>query len=145
MKNNQVNQTENTFQLKKKPAIAPRGLQKGTFASMRQECPISEKGKQQNTIIISIELQAKDTSNNPYIVEKTYNMDGRGLTLFSEDFASWSGRELTLDEAEEFQADKLLLKRPVNVAIEHRKNGSKLVPVISKFLPTEELVEEKSN
>jgi hypothetical protein len=89
-----------------------------------------------NYLVVTVELiEAKDRAGNPFNVSKTYNLSGRGVSSFSNDYKKWSGQELSGEQLESFDPDALLLNKEVKVAIILRKEGLITIPVIDSFKP----------
>lgn len=126
------------IQIKKMAKVAPKGQNRGTFKQIVQETGTDKLGKEFNKMKVPVTLEAKDAEGNPYLVEKTYNLLGRGAQEFQTDFFSWSGRLLTDEELASFDCDTEMTGKPVIVELSHRKVGkNKLVPEIEKFLPVQ--------
>jgi len=130
--------TSNILQLRKMPAIAPRGQNRGIFASINVEPGQDATGNECQVLKVEVELEIKHPQGVPYTVTKQYNLESRGLASFQKDFASWSGRELTDEELDQFDADKWMKNKSVLVEIKHRKEGKNSIPVIKSFLPAPE-------
>jgi hypothetical protein len=126
--------------LKSAPAIAPRGKQVGTFIEARQEAGKDQYDAAYNRLVAAVQLDAKDKTGSPFKVEKSYNLLGRGVSGFSDDFRSWSRRALTQDEIEGFDPDVLIKGQKVVVEIAHRKVGKEMVAYIAGFHPAEAAV-----
>jgi len=123
--------------LKSAPAIAPRGKQAGTFIEARQESGKDQYDAAFNRVVVVVQLDAKDKTNAPFRVEKAYNLLGRGVSGFSDDFRSWNRRLLSQDEVEGFDPDALIKNKRVSVEINHRKFGKDTVAYIAAFHPAE--------
>lgn len=121
--------------LRKKPAIAPRGNNHGRFGKIKLETVPDSEGRHREELVVPVELEAKDPQGNPYRIEKRYNLSGRGLATFQDDFKSWAGRCLSDEEIEQFDPDALMANQPVVIPTRHRKEGKSFVPVIDAFLP----------
>ena len=123
--------------LKPSPAIAPRGKQAGTFIEARQESGKDQYDAAFNRVVVVVQLDSKDKSNTPFKIEKSYNLLGRGVSGFSDDFRSWNRRQLTQDEVEGFDPDALIKNKRVIVEVNHRKSGKDLTAYIAAFHPAE--------
>ena len=121
--------------LKPAPAIAPRGKQVGAFVDTKQEIGTDPKGEAYNHVIVVVQLRTTDKGGKPYQIEKIYNVLGRGIAAFSDDFKAWNQRELTQDEVEGFDPDTLIKGQKVVVEIGHRKVGKDIVANITGFHP----------
>ena len=126
--------------LKSAPAIAPRGKQVGTFIEARQESGKDSYDAAFNRVVVVVQLDAKDKTNAPFKVEKAYNLLGRGVTGFSEDFRAWNRRQLTQDEVEGFDPDALIKGKRVVAEINHRKTGKEMTAYIAGFHPADVVV-----
>ena len=128
-----------SFRLRRMPTVAPRGEQRGEFISV--VCGDEETvkgGKTRQLVTVSVQLEATDKNKNPFVVTKVYNIAGRGVTAFADDYKSWSGEELTREQMDPFEPS-IMVGKPVVVQIDHRKEGQELVPVIEKFRFFEEV------
>ncbi len=123
--------------LKSAPAIAPRGKQAGVFIEARQESGKDQYDAAYNRLVAAVQLDATDKTGSSFKVEKSYNLLGRGVSGFSDDFRSWSRRALTQDEIEGFDPDVLIKGQKVVVEITHRKIGKEMVAYITGFHPAE--------
>jgi hypothetical protein len=121
--------------LKKMPAVAPKGQNLGSFGVITQESGKDKLGKDYSTLKVPVILAAKDPEGKPYKVEKIYNLLGRGVREFQADFLSWTGRQLTDEELDAFNAEAEMNGKPVIVELSHRKQGKTIVADIEKFLP----------
>jgi len=128
--------TRNTvFAFKARPELAPKGLINGTFVMAAHESG-GEPGKEFSRLVVTVELETKDGNNQPFRVTKAYNLLGRGVSAFVQDFQAWSGLELTDDDLySEFDAQKLITGKPVIVNVEHRKVGKDWEAYIAAFHP----------
>lgn len=140
-------QTQNMkITLKKMPAVAPRGQNRGVFTDLKVEAGKDDLGKDYNRLTVIVTLEAKDPDGKAYQVEKTYNLLGRGVREFQADFLSWSGRLLTDEELAAFDAETAMKAKWVIVELSHRKEGkNKLVTDIDKFLPVPAPVQGTGN
>ena len=123
--------------LKSAPAIAPRGKQAGTFIEARQESGKDQYDTAFNRLVAVVQLDAKDKNDSPFKIEKSYNLLGRGVSGFADDFKSWKRRALTQDEIEGFDPDVLIKGQKVVVEIVHRKVGKEIAANIGGFFPAE--------
>lgn len=123
------------FQLRKMPSIAPKGLKAGCFTHTEiikgEKCAVDSMGMLQ----VSIQLEALDEQGSPFVVKKGYNLDGRGVNALSQDIQKWRGEELTAEELNSFDADTLIIGKPVTVKIGHRGEGKKLEAFIEALEP----------
>lgn len=132
------NHKPNILQLRKMPAIAPQGQNRGIFASISVEPGDNATGNEGQLLKVEVELAVKNAQGVPYAVTKQYNLESRGLASFQKDFNSWSERKLTDEELNQFDADKLMKNKSVLVEIKHKKDGKNSIPVIKSFLPAPE-------
>ena len=121
--------------IRKLPAVAPKGQNPGNYGVVTQESGKDKLGKDYSTLKVPVILAAKDPDGKAYQVEKTYNLLGRGVREFQADFLSWSGRQLTDEELDAFNAETEMNGKPVIVELSHRKQGKTIVADIEKFLP----------
>ena len=126
--------------LKPSPAIAPRGKQVGTFLEARQEVGKDAYEADFNRVVVVVQLDAKDKAGASFKIEKSYNLLGRGVSGFSDDFRSWSRRQLTQDEVEGFDPDALIKGKRVVAEINHRKSGKEMTAYIAGFHSAEAAV-----
>jgi len=117
------------------PTVAPKGHNLGSFGEIAQESGKDKLGKDYSILKVPVILAAKDPEGKAYQVEQTYNLLGRGVREFKEDFLSWTGRMLTDEELDAFNAEAEMKGKPVIVDLSHRKEGKKIVADIEKFLP----------
>src|SRR5262245_13584014 len=123
------------IQLRKMPAIAPRGKNRGIFSGVTDQPAKNASGKECIELKVVVDLDAKGPDGKPFQVEKRYNLSGHGLRFFQDDFASWAGRHLTDEELDQFDPDVLMKGKPVVVDTDHKREGKKLVSIVQKFLP----------
>jgi hypothetical protein len=121
--------------LKKMPAVASKGQNRGFYTDFQVEAGKDDLGKDYNRLKAIVTLEAKDPEGKAYQVEKTYNLLGRGVRDFQADFLSWSGRLLTDEELAAFDAETAMKGKPVIVELSHRREGKLIVADIDKFLP----------
>eukprot|EP00825_Cyclidium_porcatum_P003727 TRINITY_DN1172_c0_g1_i4.p4 TRINITY_DN1172_c0_g1~~TRINITY_DN1172_c0_g1_i4.p4 ORF type:complete len:223 (-),score=0.12 TRINITY_DN1172_c0_g1_i4:1985-2653(-) len=123
--------------LKETSPVPPKGQNRGTITKIEQKAGKDDLGKPFNTLLLSVTLGAKDSAGNPYLVEKSYNLKGRGLRDFCADYYSWSGgHQLTDAELGAFDAEFVMKGKAIIVELSHKKAGkNKLVAVIEKLLP----------
>ena len=117
------------------PAVPPKGQNLGSFGVITQESGKDKLGKDYSILKVPVILAAKDPDGKAYQVEKTYNLLGRGVREFQADFLSWSGRQLTDEELDAFNAESEMNGKSVIVELSHRKQGKMIVADIDKFLP----------
>ena len=139
--NNNAVVASSIIQLRKMPDVAPRGQQSGFFSAIQAESGKDALGQDCNYLKVVVDLATKDAKGQSYRVEKKYNLSGRGVTAFQDDYKSWSGLSLTDEELDSFNSDVLMKDKPVTVEIKHRKEGKKLIPAIENFLPAPQAVE----
>ena len=125
------------FALKKRPLIAPKGLQKVTF-----KVAVHESGGVGDNEFsrIHIAVEGKDLKGNRFEVPKDYNTlpNRRGVTAFVSDYNDWSGKNLTEDDLyNELNFVEMFVGKPVVVEIGHRQNGKKWEAVIEAFHPAD--------
>jgi hypothetical protein len=127
------------------PTVPPKGQNLGSFNDITQESGKDKLGKDFSTLKVPVTLAAKDPQGKPYQVEKIYNLLGRGVRDFKEDFYSWTGRQLTDEELDAFNAETEMKGKPVIVELSHRKQGKTIVAEIEKFLPVSATAQGKGN
>lgn len=121
------------------PNVPPSGRNTGTFTFVKKEEDKDVDGNHFKNLVIGTELEAIDpTTSKPFILQKTYNLLGRGLSAFKNDYRSWSGKKLTDKELAPFNGS-LIEKQPVTVMIKHKKDGKDTIAVIDAFLPASAL------
>ena len=126
--------------IRRMPVVAPRGLHSARFVGA-ENVTKTEIGESCNRLVVTVELSnTKDNSQKPFKVSKSYNLDGRGATAFSEDYTAWSGVTLTPEELDGFDPDSLLLNKLAKVEITHRADVKELIPVFAAFHPPEAAV-----
>lgn len=119
-----------------KPKNIPSiGKHLATFLDITHESGKSEDGSEFNRLVVTTELEATDKEGRKFTLVKTYNLDGRGLTAFREDYRSWSSRKLTDKDLESFDAENMMKGQPLAVLVKHRKDGKDTIAVIDAFLP----------
>lgn len=137
IKNGSGNSVMPILKLKSMPDVPERRVHTARFVGA-ESVNRNDKGEACNHLVVTVELlDANDSAGKPFRVSKIYNLDGRGVNAFSEDYTSWSGITLTPEQLDKFDTDDLLLFKDADVEIGYRKEGKDLVPVISKFLPFE--------
>jgi len=127
------------FALKKRPEIAPKGLQKGNMI-----VAVHESGGVGNNefsrIHTAVGLEATDSKGKRFELTKDYNTlpKRRGISAFVEDYNEWSGAGLTEDDMyNEFDCDAMIKGKPVVVEVEHRKDGKDWEAYIKAFHPAD--------
>ena len=68
-------------------------------------------------------------------MEKRYNLLGRGLAIFRNDYKDWSGHKLKDQDLVKFDADKLMKGQRATFEMKLRKEGKEMVAVIHRLLP----------
>lgn len=125
------------FQLIQIAEIPAPGEQTGVFTQVTIKTGKDENGVDFKHLVAGVELDAQDSAGKKFQLEKTYNINlSRGVTAFRNDYFDWSGRKLTDYELAKFDAEKLMNGKPVKLAVRHRKDGKKTVPVIDRYLRT---------
>ncbi len=121
------------IQLRKMPAVPPRGLNLGRFLEIKEEPGKNSSGEEIRNLKVLVELEAKNPQGQPYQLAKTYNLSGRGLAAFQKDIRSWYGRSLTDAELDGFDPGPVT-NQPVMVQTDYRKDGKELISIIKAFL-----------
>jgi hypothetical protein len=125
------------FALKKRPLIAPKGLEKVTFIVAVHE----SGGVGDNEFSrIHTAVEGMDAKGNRFVVPKDYNTlpNRRGVSAFVSDYNNWSGAGLTEDDLyNELDIEAMFVGKPVVVEIGHRKNGKEWDAVIEAFHPAD--------
>jgi hypothetical protein len=125
------------FAFKKRPVIAPKGLQKGKFISAINQEGV-ENGESINRVVVTIELENKHPNGNHFVLTKNYNIlpSGRGFSAFTEDFNAWTGAGLTEDDLyTERDYTTEFGGSPLVVQVGRRKDGKEWLAVIEAFHP----------
>jgi hypothetical protein len=95
----------------------------------------NEDGNDYKDLVLTGELDATDKTGKKYRVTKRYNLLGRGLSMFRNDYQSWSGRKLKDQDLVAFDADKLMKGQRATFDIKLKKEGKELDAVIHRLLP----------
>ncbi len=114
------------------PAI---GKHPGTFLDVAKATGKDQDGNEFNRLVVKGELDTTDKTGKRFPFEKQYNLEGRGVAMFRDDFRSWSERKLTDQELAAFDADKLMNRQRVIVVVKHRKDGKDTLAAVDTFLP----------
>ena len=123
------------FAFKKRPAIAPKGLLKGTFTMAVNEA--GGEGENEFNRFHTV-VEVTDAKGTRFAVPRDYNIlgTGRGFSSFINDYNSFSEVELTEDDLyNEFDMDTMIKGKSVVVEIGHRKDGKDWTAVIEAFHP----------
>ena len=127
--------TKTVFAFKKRPLIAPKGLQKGVFILAENQ----SGGEGDNAFsVLHTQVEVADAQGHRHVVAKDYNImqSGRGINAFLQDYNEWSGAGLTEDDLyNEFDMDTVVKGKPVVVEIDHRKVGKDWEAFIGAFHP----------
>ena len=115
--------------------LPPSGKQLGNFLNVAPDSGKDDDGQDFNHLVVKVELDAIDKAGKKYQLEKRYNLDGRGLGLFRNDYKSWSGRKLKDQDLVAFDADTLMKGQRATVVVKARKDGKEFIAVIDTFLP----------
>ena len=117
--------------------IPAPGEHTGVFTQVSIKPGKDENGVEFKQLVAGVELDATDSTGKKFQLEKAYRINiPRSLTAFRNDYFDWSGHKLTNYELNKFFPEKLMNGKPVKLAVRHRKDGKKLVPVIERFLRT---------
>lgn len=126
------------FSLKKRPVIAPVGLQNATYMGMLNEIPQDPEASDEfNRGVLTVDLDKTDPKGVHFALTKTYNLlpNGRGPRSFLEDYNSWTGAGLVENDLfDDFDGMKDKGQKLV-VKVGHRKIGSEWEAYIVSFHP----------
>ena len=123
------------FAFKTRPVIAPTGVQKCTYVSAINET--AQDSEEFNRVVVTVELAATDPKNQPFKLEKHYNIvsGGRGFSSFLDDYNSWTEKSLTEDDLyNDFNGEADNGKQLI-VEVGHRKTGKDWEAYIVAFHP----------
>ena len=125
------------FALKKRPYIAPKGLQKVAFTvAVHESGGVGESAFSR----IHTVVEGQDSNGTRFKLPKNYNTmpNKRGVNNFVGDYNDWSGAGMTEDDLyNEFDFGAMFVGKPVVVEIEHRKIGTEWEAYIKAFHPAD--------
>jgi hypothetical protein len=111
------------------------GKQLGDIVDLVMACGKNEDGNDYKDLVLTGELDATDKTGKKYRVQKRYNLLGRGLGIFRNDYKSWSGRKLKDQDLVAFDAEKLMKGQRATFDIKLKKEGKEIEAVIQRLLP----------
>jgi hypothetical protein len=114
------------------PAI---GKHNGTFTEIKTASGKDAEGNEFNHLIVTVELETTDSKGQKYRLQKQYNLAGRGLAMFRNDYRSWSNKKLSDKDLAAFDTDTLMKDKPTVVVVTHSKDGKDTIARIDTFLP----------
>lgn len=125
------------FTLVARPELPPKGRNSGLITVVEQLTG-TDKGKEINRMDITVQLDAKDSKGQPFILTRSYNLgeNGRGLGLFLKDYCAISGVKLTITDLYDFNPESLKGTR-VFPEVEFSQVGKEVTAVMKGFLPPE--------
>ena len=115
--------------------LPPSGKQLGDIVELVMAVGKNEDGNDYKDLVLGAELDAIDKVGKKYRVEKRYNLFGRGLAIFRNDYKDWSGRKLKDQDLVSFDAEKLMKGQRATFEIKLKKEGKEMVAVINRLLP----------
>jgi|ERR1039458_1687351 hypothetical protein len=111
------------------------GKQLGNILDVTTAEGKNEDGIDFKDLVLRAELDATTKTGEKYQQEKRYNLLGRDLSIFRNDYQSWSGRKLKDQDLVAFDADTLMKGQRATFEIKLKKNGKEMVAVIHRLLP----------
>jgi hypothetical protein len=115
--------------------LSPSGKQLGAIADLIMTVGKNEDANDYRDLVLTGELDVIDKTGKKYQVQKRYNLLGRGLAIFRNDYQSWSGRKLKEQDLVAFDADKLMKGQRATFDIKLKKEGKEIEAVIHRLLP----------
>jgi hypothetical protein len=111
------------------------GKQLGALVDLVMDAGKNEDGQEFKDLVLTGDLDATDKTGQKYRIEKRYNLLGRGLAAFRNDYQSWSGRKLKDQDLVSFDSNKLIKGQRVTFDIKLKKDGKEMVAAIDRLLP----------
>jgi len=123
------------FTLLARPEIAPKGLQPGVIKEVYNVTG-TEKGEEFSRMEIVFQLDVLDSAGKNFTLTKTYNIgeNGRGISLFLNDYNSMMNTELTKTDLYDFDPASLTDKRAV-AEVEYIDGPKGVSSTIKAFQP----------
>jgi hypothetical protein len=122
----------NLIEVSDVPAI---GQHKGIFTDIQKNDGKDADGNEFKHLVVSVELETTDSAGKKYVLNKQYNLQGRGVAGFRNDYKSWCNKKLSDKDLAAFDADKLMRGQAGLVVVKHSKDGKDTIAVIDTFLP----------
>jgi len=131
-----ITRKTNQFNILTRPDIAPRGLQN---AEIVEVCNLIGKkaDKEFSQMDLVFRLNAKNRDGQNHVLTRSYNLSGRGVSLFLEDYNAMTGKEMTKTDLYDFDAQSLV-KMPVQAEIDYIEGPKGIISKIKSFQPVNE-------